>query len=84
MNRFPTYNDGADSGAVEIPALAGLAVLLVGAAIGALAGLLLAPKSGRDLRADLANLAGDLKTNAAERIVQGREALVNSVERQSS
>jgi len=79
-SQFPTYSNGADSGAVEIPAAAGLAILLVGAALGALAALLLAPKSGRDLRADVTALAGDWKNQAADRLAQGRESLVNAVE----
>lgn len=67
-------------GSVEIPAAAGLAVLLIGAALGALAGLLLAPKSGRDLRADLLSRAGDWKNQAADALAQGRENLVNTIE----
>ena len=50
------------------------------AALGALAALLLAPKSGRDLRADVTALAGDWKNQAADRLAQGRESLVNAVE----
>jgi len=83
INRY-TNENGADSGAVEIPAAAGLAILLVGAALGALAALLYAPKSGRDFRADVTALAGDWKNQAADRLAQGRESLVNTVERQSN
>ena len=83
FNRYDPNQDGADSGAVEIPAAAGLAVLLIGAALGAVAALLLAPKSGRDLRADLNSFAGDWKNQATERLTQGRDAIVNSVDRQA-
>jgi gas vesicle protein len=64
----------------EMPAATGLAVLLIGAAVGLAAGLLIAPKSGRDLRADLLSKAGNWKTVAADAIAQGRDRLIDSVE----
>jgi gas vesicle protein len=77
---FPQSSPSDRDGTVEIPAVAGLAVLLIGAALGAIAGLLLAPKSGRDLRADLLERAADWKDHAADALAQGRESLVNAVE----
>ncbi len=64
----------------EIPTSLGLAVLLIGAALGAVAGLLLAPKSGKDLRADLTSRAGDWKAHAEDLIAQGREKVISGVE----
>ena len=69
-----------DTGSVEMPVATGLAVLLIGAALGAVAGLLLAPKSGRDLRVDLSTRAADWKNIASDALAQGRENLVNAVE----
>jgi gas vesicle protein len=72
--------EGAPDAGTEIPAATGLAVLLVGAALGLAAGLLIAPKAGRDLRADLLSRAGNWKTHAADLLTQGRENIVNAVE----
>ena len=77
---FSNNSSYQDDTAVDIPAAAGLAVLLIGAAVGAVVALLLAPKSGRELRTDLGVLAGDWKNQAADRLAQGRENLVSSVE----
>ncbi|MCW3058338.1 MAG: YtxH domain-containing protein [Capsulimonas sp.] len=59
---------------------AGLIAVVVGAAIGAVAALLLAPKSGKDLREEIASKAGNWKTHAADAIAEGRERVVSSVE----
>jgi len=58
----------------------GLATLVIGAALGAVTALLLAPKSGRDLRTQVADTAGDWKSHAADALAQGRERVVNAVE----
>lgn len=58
----------------------GVVTLIVGAAIGAVTALLLAPKSGKDLRSQVAEQAGDWKTHAADAIAQGRERVVSAVE----
>lgn len=59
---------------------AGLIAVVIGAALGAVAALLLAPKSGKDLREEITSKAGDWKTHAADAIAHGRERVVNSVE----
>ncbi len=43
-----------------------LAMFLLGAAIGAVAALLYAPKSGREMRAQIADKAGEVKDSAGE------------------
>lgn len=58
----------------------GLVTLVVGAAIGAVTALLLAPKSGKDLRDQVAEQAGDWKSHAADALAQGRERVVSAVE----
>lgn len=79
-NRSTFAQQGRDDSVAEIPAAAGLAVLLVGAAVGLAAGLLIAPKSGRDFRADLLSRTGNWKNVAADAIAQGREKLIDAVE----
>jgi gas vesicle protein len=51
----------------------GLGWFLAGLGIGALVGVLYAPKSGRETREDLANSAADAQRRAAELIDQGRQ-----------
>lgn len=58
----------------------GLVTLVIGAAIGAVTALLLAPKSGKDLRSQVVEQAGDWKSHAAEALAQGRERVVSAVE----
>lgn len=58
----------------------GLAALVFGAAIGAVTALLLAPKSGKDLRSQVVDTAGDWKSHAADALAQGRERVVSAVE----
>ena len=58
----------------------GLIAVVVGVALGAVAALLLAPKSGKALREEIAAKAGDWKTHAADAIHEGRERVVSSVE----
>jgi len=58
----------------------GLATLVIGAALGAVTALLLAPKSGKDLRTQVAEQAGDWKSHAADALAQGRERVVSAVE----
>ncbi len=58
----------------------GLATLAFGAALGAVTALLFAPKSGKDLRSQVADTAGDWKSHAADALAQGRERVVSAVE----
>lgn len=58
----------------------GLATLVIGAALGAVTALLFAPKSGKDLRTQVAEQAGDWKSHAADALAQGRERVVSAVE----
>jgi gas vesicle protein len=58
----------------------GLATLVIGAAIGAVAALFLAPKTGQQLRSQIADTAGSWKDQAAEALAQGRERVVSAVE----
>src|SRR6476469_2679492 len=51
----------------------GLGWFLAGLGIGALVGVLYAPKSGRETREDIANSAADAQRRAAELIEQGRQ-----------
>lgn len=74
-NYTPNDRDGLDRN----PGL-GLATLVLGAAIGAVTALLLAPKSGKDLRAQVTGFAGDWKTQAADALAQGRERVISAVE----
>jgi gas vesicle protein len=62
------------------PAVGGLMLLVVGAAIGAIAALVLAPKSGGDLRSDIAARAGNWKAHALDAIAQSRERVASAVE----
>jgi gas vesicle protein len=64
----------------ETNPLAGLATLAIGAVLGAAAALLLAPKSGPELRTKVADKAGHWKEYAAEALAQGRERMVAAVE----
>ena len=81
------YNQDFDSfennGGTVAPVGMGVAAILVGAVIGAAAALLLAPKSGRELRDSLLSHAGNWRSVAADTISSGREKLVNSVEEQA-
>ncbi|BDI31786.1 hypothetical protein CCAX7_38370 [Capsulimonas corticalis] len=67
-------------GARPADGAAGLIAVVIGAAIGAVAALLLAPKSGKELREEIVSKAGDWKTHAADAIMEGRERVVSSVE----
>ncbi len=58
----------------------GLVTLLMGVALGAATALLLAPKSGTQLREEVAGAAEDWKSHVAEAITQGREKIVSAVE----
>jgi gas vesicle protein len=51
----------------------GLGWFLAGLGIGALVGVLYAPKSGRETREDIANSAADAQRRAAELMEQGRQ-----------
>lgn len=54
---------------------------VVGAAVaGVVAGVLLAPKSGRETREDLKRKAGEFKDEAARKSDQVREAAMDSVD----
>jgi gas vesicle protein len=54
--------------------LKGLVIgLLAGGAVGAIVALLYAPKSGRELRADLKEKAGDFVDNAEDALQQAKE-----------
>jgi len=81
------YNQDFDSfennGANTLPLGVGLAAIAVGAVIGAAAALLLAPKSGQDLRSQLLAHAGNWRSVAADTISSGREKLVSSVEEEA-
>ncbi|MGB3635915.1 MAG: YtxH domain-containing protein [Rubrobacteraceae bacterium] len=52
-----------------------LRTLLLGGAIGALAGVLLAPRSGRELRSNLANRAGEAREKSRETYFETQERL---------
>jgi hypothetical protein len=58
----------------------GLVTLVIGAAIGVAATLLLAPPNGRDLRTRALNAASNWKSSVAEALAQGRERMVSGVE----
>jgi len=45
----------------------------IGGAIGAIAGILSAPKSGKETRADIAKKAGEVKETADKKVEQGKE-----------
>ncbi|MCL2280399.1 YtxH domain-containing protein [Candidatus Saccharibacteria bacterium] len=47
---------------------------LIGGAVGAVAGLLTAPKSGKETRADIKKKADDTKKAAGKKIEQGKKA----------
>jgi len=47
---------------------------LIGGAVGAVAGLLTAPKSGKETRADIKKKADDTKKAADKKIKQGKKA----------
>ncbi len=52
-----------------------LRTLLLGGAIGVLAGVLLAPRSGRELRSNLANRAGEAREKSRETYFETQERL---------
>lgn len=52
-----------------------LTTLLLGGAIGALAGVLMAPRSGRELRSNLANRAGEAREKSRETYFETQERL---------
>lgn len=52
-----------------------LRTFLLGGAIGALAGVLLAPRSGRELRSNLANRAGEAHERSRETYFEAQERL---------
>jgi gas vesicle protein len=70
----------SESVPVNAGASIGAVALILGAALGAVAALLLAPKSGKDLRDEVANKATDWKSHAADAITQGREKVISAVE----
>jgi hypothetical protein len=57
-----------------------LMTLVLGAAIGVGAALLLAHPGGRSLRGRLLTAVGDWKSSAAEALARGRERVVSAVE----
>lgn len=59
----------------------GLGWFLAGLGIGALAGVLYAPKSGRETRDDLAAKAGDAKEKANQMVDQSKDQLNEYVDR---
>ena len=61
----------------------GLALFLAGLAIGAIAGVLLAPESGQETRRRIAETARSLKDKAQEEFHQGIEHLKTDVPRAS-
>lgn len=52
-----------------------LRTFLIGGAIGALAGILLAPRSGRELRGSIANRAGEARERSRESYFQAQERM---------
>ena len=58
----------------------GLLTLVLGAALGAAAALLVTSKAGQELRAQIAGATGGWKDHAAEALAQGRERLIDAVE----
>ncbi|MCE9538186.1 MAG: YtxH domain-containing protein [Bacteroidetes bacterium] len=52
-----------------------IGALLVGAAAGAVLGLLFAPSKGSDLRQKIKDSTGDLADELSEKIKEGKEAL---------
>jgi len=77
---YDSQNVGYDDGGARAMSVA-LVAVMTGIAIGAAAALLLAPKSGQDLRDVLLTRAGDWKAILADTLSSGREKLVDSVER---
>jgi len=59
----------------------GLGWFLAGLGIGALVGVLYAPKSGREMRDDLAVQAGDAKEKADQYVAQGKDQLNEYVDK---
>jgi len=53
---------------------------VIGAAAGLIAGVLAAPKSGKDTRADIKTKAEELKSGAAIKANQAKDATNNAVE----
>lgn len=78
-NDYETFDDGRSAQVLSV----GVAAVVVGAAIGAVAALLLAPKSGRDLREFLLARAGNWRSLAEDTLTSGREKLISSVEDQT-
>jgi len=64
-------NDGGASG---------LGWFLAGLGVGALIGVLYAPKAGKETREDLANAARDAKDKAADLVEQGKQVAGEYVE----
>ncbi|CAN5852393.1 hypothetical protein BH23ACT11_BH23ACT11_09260 [soil metagenome] len=52
-----------------------LRTFLLGGAVGALAGVLLAPRSGRELRSNVANRAGEARERSRETFYEKQESL---------
>ena len=52
-----------------------LRTFLIGGAVGALAGILLAPRSGRELRGSIANRAGEARERSRESYFQAQERM---------
>ena len=77
---YDSQNMGYDDSGARAMSMAAVAVM-AGIAIGAAAALLLAPKSGEELRTFLLTRAGNWKAVLAESLSTGREKLVDSVER---
>ncbi len=78
-NDYQTFDDGRDAQILSV----GVAAIVVGAALGAAAALLFAPKSGRDLREFLLARAGNWRSLAEDTLTSGREKLVSFVEEQA-
>jgi gas vesicle protein len=55
--------------------------LLLGAAVGAATALLLTPKSGREVREDIAKRARKAREQANEQLTQGREKVGQAVDK---
>ena len=79
---YDSQNIGYDDSGARAMSMAAVAVM-AGIAIGAAAALLLAPKSGEELRTFLLTRAGNWKAVLADSLSTGREKLVDSVERES-
>lgn len=77
---YDSQNMGYDDSGAREMSMAAVAVM-AGIAIGAAAALLLAPKSGEELRNFLLTRAGNWKAVLADSLSTGREKLVDSVER---